>query len=84
MGTLQRELYNELGSQQLSLALAAVWLFTFVTMILYHVYQVALDDDTEMWRRLNEILPENDRYVWAARVYTLLLLQRALDKKPLY
>lgn len=68
MGTLQRELYNELGSQQLSLALAAV----------------ALDDDTEMWRRLNEILPENDRYVWAARVYTLLLLQRALDKKPLY
>jgi len=54
--------------QNLSLALAAV----------------ALDDDAEMWRQLNRILPEQDRHVWAARVYTLLLLQRALDRKALY
>ena len=65
MATLRRQLFNELGNQKLGLAMEAV----------------ALDDDQEMWLRLNELLPTENRHVWAARVHTLLLLDRALDHK---
>ena len=65
MATLRRQLYSELGNAKLGLAMEAV----------------SLDDDVEMWRRLNDLLPVDNRHVWAARVHTLLLLDRALDQK---
>lgn len=65
MATLRRQLYNELGNTKLMQAMDAV----------------SLDDEEEMWKRLNKLLPEDNRHVWAARVHTLVLLDRALDAK---
>jgi len=65
MATLRRQLYNELGNSKLQLAMEAV----------------SLDDEEDMWKRLNQLLPSDNRHVWAARVHTLVLLDRALDAK---
>ena len=95
MATLRRQLFNELGNRRLGLAMEAVALdddtemwnrkrfpkFRVLNPGGKPFYRLRTINFCGTQKRLNKLLPEDNRQVWAARVHTLLLLDRALDNK---